>query len=407
MEYTRPRNIIQLWLCTVLSVVVFAMATVVPGQTRAEAYLPIYNDATSADILLLENEFAFRFLPDIDGDGRPETLTVENGPGCRTSVIHRSAYRSDGALSTSDAAGQWRLFDSVDGCNLSGRTDVIGDVNGDGRRDLLYAFHDFDSGIDKTGLVFTPASSGDIDIAGLDGSSGFVLEHQFIQDAGDVNGDGFDDIIVDAHHVIAGATGYSARYSGDSLPDGLLVDSSLGGDGFTRLGDLNGDGYDDLLLGHINTLNAYAIVYGAAGLSRTIGEFDDLDSDGGAFMQQCAYSFGCSILPVGDVDGDGFDDLVVSFFGCGYANEAAVLYGSPEGVSLRDSLEDYLPGEITRITDSVSGGCLSGHLSGSVGDIDADGNLGYRHFRARRYGEYSGAVRPHWRSSGLGVGRRA
>lgn len=149
MEYTRGQHSAQHRPSATLSVVVFTLAIVVTGHTRADPYLPNYHDAASDDILSLENDVAFRFLPDIDGDGLPETLTVENGPGCSASVIHRSSYRSDGALSTSDAAGQWRLFDSGDGCSLAGRTDIIGDVNGDGRRDLTFAFHDYESGIER------------------------------------------------------------------------------------------------------------------------------------------------------------------------------------------------------------------------------------------------------------------
>ena len=102
---------IQRVVCAVL-VASVAACCITATSAHADPYLPLYSNADSEDILSLQNDVPFRFLPDIDGDGRPETLTVENGSTCRTSVIHRSSFLSNGALTTADSAGQWKLFDS-------------------------------------------------------------------------------------------------------------------------------------------------------------------------------------------------------------------------------------------------------------------------------------------------------
>jgi hypothetical protein len=114
-----------------------------------------------------------------------------------------------------------------------------------------------------------------MELSSLDGSNGFrldgVTEHDFsgrsVSSAGDVNGDGFDDVIVGAYgadsngnysgssYVVFGkASGFSATMELSSLDgsngfrlDGLLSDRS--GSSVSNAGDVNGDGFDDLIVG--------------------------------------------------------------------------------------------------------------------------------------------------------------
>ena len=132
-----------------------------------------------------------------------------------------------------------------------------------------------------------------------------------VSSAGDVNGDGFDDLIVGAQNddnngtdsgsarVFSGADG-SVLYNFDGDSAGDLFGGSVSG-----AGDVNGDGFDDLIVGAQNDDNNGANGGSARVLSGADGSvlysFDGEIGDG----------FGQSVSGAGDVDGDGFDDLIV------------------------------------------------------------------------------------------------
>ena len=160
-------------------------------------------------------------------------------------------------------------------------------MNGDGYDDLIIGataasrMGGLNSG--ETYVVYggasAPGTGGMLDLSALDGSNGFTLNGvrssdysgYSVSSAGDVNGDGYDDLIIGAYG--ADPNGDSAAgetyvvYGGASAPgtDGVLDLSALdGSNGFSlngideadesgesvsSAGDVNGDGYDDLIIG--------------------------------------------------------------------------------------------------------------------------------------------------------------
>lgn len=227
---------------------------------------------------------------------------------------------------------------------------MIGDMNGDGFDD--FAIGDSEGRTDggKTGaafVVFGRARSGipaEMSVARLDGSNGFRLDGTEIGDgagslvapAADVNGDGLADLLVGARYAdpagrrMAGNVyvvfGRKERFpasmrlakldgsTGYTIP-GVLPGDSLGRNGSTSsAGDVNGDGVDDIVLSasespRADTARAAFVVFG--GKRKSFPKSIDLRRlDGKTGFR--ARPTGISVAGVGDVNRDGFDDVMFS-----------------------------------------------------------------------------------------------
>jgi hypothetical protein len=142
--------------------------------------------------------------------------------------------------------------------------------------------------------------------------------------AGDVNGDGYSDVIIGAYFYDDGAIADEGRafvYHGgaaglnstpNSTPDDANQAAARFGISVACAGDVNGDGYSDVIIGAFsynegaNTDEGRAFVYhgGAAGLSATPNAAPD-DAD------QAGALFGYFVASAGDVNGDGYSDVII------------------------------------------------------------------------------------------------
>ncbi len=272
---------------------------------------------------------------DFDGDGMDDLLvgcpyadTVTSGSGAAYLLLgpvtgHLSLAHADAGFLGEDA-------NDFAGIALAG----AGDINGDGLDDILVGATYNDAGSTDGGtayLVLGP-TLGDLRLAmshaRLLGEDTWDYAGCSVAGAGDVDGDGFDDILVGADGQGAGGTVAGAAYlvlgpvTGD-LPlaeaDAKLVGESAedhAGESVAGAGDVDGDGFDDILVGAPDNSSAHDSA-GAAYLvlGPVTGELDLSDAHARILGENPGDHAGCSVSGAGDLDGDGNADILLGAYG--------------------------------------------------------------------------------------------
>lgn len=278
---------------------------------------------------------------DINADGYGDAL-VGSPSTNQVMVYHGSA---SGLLTTPATTLTAPTGTTSFGASVSS----AGDVNGDGYADVLvgapdsnraYLYYGRAAGLSTTAAVtLVPTGAGanfGVSVAGI----------------GDVNADGYADIAVgtDGASIVyvwfGGASGLGSTPTGVSAPSGAL--------GFGRAvagaGDVNGDGYPDVIIGAYNSATAYLYRGSSAGLATT----PSTTLAGGAAQ------LGLAVDGAGDVNGDGFGDVVV---GAPAGDSTFIYYGTSSGTASTPSIT--LP---RSYTGSSFGAAVSG-----FGDFNLDG----------------------------------
>jgi hypothetical protein len=234
--------------------------------------------------------------------------------------------RYSGAISLANADAKF-VGESANG--LAGYAIAsAGDVDNDGHDDILIGAYGIGSTAGAAYLVSgpvlgtVPLSSATAKIVGQSpgDNSGRVLAG-----AGDVNGDGFDDLLIGSPGQDNGGQDAGAAYllygpvTGTiNLPGTITAflgegESAHAGRAVSSAGDVNDDGYADLLIGALGEnrgRGSTAAVYLVYGRSSLTGEISLANADAKFISSDENETVGFTVATAGDMNGDGFDDLL-------------------------------------------------------------------------------------------------
>jgi Ca2+-binding RTX toxin-like protein len=363
---------------------------------------------------------------DVNGDGIPDILlgsvgsntwtgagyVVYGKTGGYASPVNLGSLGADGFKIVGEAEGDWA------GICVS----PAGDVNGDGIQDLILSAPKNGEGGTNVGAAYviygTTSNPGTVNLSDIAaGNGGFKIIGETgttVEScspagfAGDVNNDGYDDFFVSESFSSAGGTEAGAVYViygsaanpgtiylddiGTTTPGFRIVGESPGdtaGYYVAAAGDVNGDGFVDLIVGALgqdaggNDAGAAYLVYGTGADRETVYLADIAAGNGGFKLvgEQAGDNAGVALSSAGDVNGDGYDDLLIGSpkndAGGTDAGAAYVVFGGNftasvdlEGTAGNDHLTADDSGQVVfglQGDDILDGGAGNDYLNGASG----------------------------------------
>ena len=323
--------------------------------------------------------YALAPLGDVDADGFDDILV---GARADVSGIEDApiAYLIHGPVSGEQSLGDYSdvVYGAEASCAFMGLSSA-GDWNEDGHTDLLVGTACESAVDDLAGAVYVLQGPLSGSTSTADQTSKVTGENEGdyagydVSGNSDVDGDGFNDILIGALFEETGGREAGAAYlvSGPvtSIMDIADAEAKLTGHegdwaGYSvaMAGDLNADGYDDIIVGALQgegMLGAAYISYGPVA-----GEHELSDSAAVVAGVDALDMVGASVSSAGDMNVDGYDDVVVGAYGSGEGGEAVLVYGPVTGHQDLGTVGARLVG---------SSGEYAGWDVAGAGDTNSDG----------------------------------
>ncbi|MEH1927871.1 beta strand repeat-containing protein [Nostoc sp.] len=295
-----------------------------------------------------------------------------------------------------------------------------GDINGDGIADLIIRSSDIDGpngGVSEQGYVVFGSKSGfgaQFNVSTLNGTNGFAIntissnEYNLlgfpVSSAGDINSDGIADLIIGAYsadpngdrsgqsYVVFGSKGgFDASVNVSTLngTNGFAINGIKADDGsgisVSSAGDINGDGIADLIIGAPNASpngassgQSYVVFGSKSGFGAQLN-LSTLNGTNGFAINgiNAKDESGTSVSSAGDINGDGFDDLIIGAPDAGTkSGQSYVLFGGKNVAS--GSTIINLTG--TAGIDTLVGTIGNNIIDGKAGNDKLTGNGGQDKF---------------------------
>jgi hypothetical protein len=335
------------------------------GSSIGSSWSPIWEFTTGALSAPVQSSWGTTL--DVNGDGFADVLVgapnVDDNTG-RAYLYFGGAQRNVTYRQTLQPLGASELF--------SYAIASAGDINGDGFADAIVGAYGANGNAGRAYIYLgSPAGlSVNQDPSVLEGPDGGGAKFgASVASAGDVNGDGYADVIVGAPSALGGAGraylyfGTASGISSDQVPVSLTgPDRGSFGQSVASIGDLNGDGYGDVIVGAPSAVNqdgrAYVYLGGASGLQSTQPTTTIPAPDRGGL-------FGLPVANAGDTDGDGYTDVVIG------ANTVMDFIGAI--YLYRDGSSGLAPDKPSAILGPDGTNASFGDPMTGAGDLNGDG----------------------------------
>jgi hypothetical protein len=301
---------------------------------------------------------------DVNGDGYSDVIIGAVGYSSYTG----KAFLYLGGASGLTASASWTAVGEAASDRFGYSVATAGDVNGDGYSDVIIGAYGNDSYRGKVYIYL--GGSGGLAANASWTATGEVASSAFgysVATAGDVNGDGYSDVIVGDYYR-SSSTGMAFLYLGgangpEATPSWTATGEATNnyfGYSVATAGDVNGDGYSDIIIGapnHNGFIGQARLYLGGTGGPPAIASWT-------ATGEAASERFGRSVATAGDVNGDGYSDVIIGANSySSYTGKAYLYPGGPAGLSASASWN--ATGEAA---SDEFGECVA-----TAGDVNGDG----------------------------------